>query len=71
MLDLQTGNIRLEETVAAERDRLDLTTAKLKALEAFSSDLQGRYDRLQMAHNDKEQQLKELLSQDIAAKVVS
>ena len=46
-----------------------LAEAKMRALEAFSSDLQQKYDNLENRCRSKEEQLHELLTSDLPAKV--
>ena len=52
------------------KEQVELCHAKMRALEAFSSDVQQKYDKIEMRCREKEQQLHELLTSDLPAKVV-
>ena len=68
VLDLQ-NQVTLKEASNQElKDALELSQAKVRALESFSSDLQHRYDRLEQRCKSKEANLDELLGSDLPAK---
>jgi len=48
---------------------LALSDAKIRALEAFSTDLQQKYDKVEQRCRQKEEQLHEMLTNDLPAKV--
>ena len=52
------------------KEQLALSEAKIRALEAFSSDLQQKYDKLENRCKSKEEQLHEMLTHDLPAKVI-
>ena len=69
VLDLQNRVTLNESDIKHYKEQLSLSEAKMKALEAFSSDLQQKYDKLEHRCRSKEEQLHELLTSDLPAKV--
>ena len=70
ILNLQNKNALQQADLGQLREGLDLAETKIRALEAFSSQLQSKYDKLETRCREKEAQLNELLSTDLPAKVV-
>ena len=69
LLDLQNKLALSESDLRGLKEQLALADAKQRALEAFSSDLQQKYDKLETRCKQKEEQLHDLLANDLPAKV--
>eukprot|EP00347_Sterkiella_histriomuscorum_P009212 403342098 len=70
LLELQSQNAKLINELKNTHQNKDLSEAKLRALEQYTTDLQVKYDQLQNADNDKAQALGELLQNDLPARLV-
>lgn len=70
VLDLQNRLTLSEADCKHLKEQLALAEAKVRALEAFSSDVQQKYDKLEVRCRQKEEQLHELLTNDLPAKVI-
>ena len=66
ILTLQSESTVYQAEIKSLQVQLDLTTTKLKALEAFSTTLQQRYDKLERRCSEKEAQLNDLMSADLS-----
>jgi len=69
-LNLQNENARLRSELEERISKSELLETKLNALEAYSSDLQTKYDSLAQQNEEKAQALRELMQNDLPNKVV-
>jgi len=69
VLELQNKLTLSEADIKHLQEKLALSEAKVRALEAFSSDVQAKYDKLELRCRAKEEQLHDLLTHDLPAKV--
>ena len=70
LLDAQTGQVRVQTDLNQINNQLQVALKKIQALEKYSTELQVKCDTLSEKVTDKELQLQELLTSDLASKVV-
>ena len=69
VLDLQNRLTLTESDCKHLKEQLALSVAKIRALESFSSEVQQKYDKLETRCKSKEEQLHDMLTHDLPAKV--
>lgn len=70
ILELQNQVTALEQENENLTENLELSQAKVNALELFSSELQQKHDQLNLKYRDAQMQINELSNCEVSAKLL-